>query len=218
MQEINLLQSLPKTKRNIEKRASAKDPLVVQTSKQFGQEYFDGPRDYGYGGYRYDGRWVPVAKDIIQHFDLKSGDRVLDVGCAKGFLVKDLLSECPGLEVFGLDISWYAVTHCEPEVVGRLHVGDARDLPFPDNSFDCVLSLNTLHNFQRPKVVKAVAEIQRVCKGSKSFIQVDSYRNPTEKKIFESWVLTAEYHDYPDEWIKIFNEAEYTGDYYWTIL
>lgn len=218
MQEINLLRGLPQTERNIESRASAKDARVVEISKQFGKDYFDGPRDYGYGGYRYDGRWVPVARDIIHHFDLKPGDRVLDVGCAKGFLVKDLMSVCPGLEVFGLDISDYAITHCEPEVVGRLHVGDARTLPFPDNSFDCVLSINTLHNFQRPNVVEAVAEIQRVCKGSKSFIQVDSYLTPEQKALFESWVLTAEYHDYPDEWIKLFKEAGYTGDYYWTIL
>lgn len=218
MQEINLLQSLPKTKRNIEKRASAKDEEVIKISKQFGQEYFDGPRDYGYGGYRYDGRWVPVAKDIIQHFDLKAGDRVLDVGCAKGFLVKDLMAVCPGLEVFGIDISKYALMNCEPEVVGRLHLGTATDLPFPNDSFDCVLSINTLHNFQRPEVMKAVAEVQRVCKRDKSFIQVDSYRTPQEKELFESWVLTAEYHDYPDEWMRLFKEAGYTGDYYWTIV
>lgn len=218
MKEINLLQGLPKTKRNIEKRAAGKDPKVVEISKQFGKEYFDGSRDYGYGGYRYDGRWVPVAQDIVRHFGLKSGDRVLDVGCAKGFLVKDLMSVCPGLEVFGLDISHYALTHCEKEVIGRLHLGTAKDLPFPDNSFDCVISLNTLHNFKRHDVIKAVSEIERVSKGSKSFIQVDSYNTPQEKELFESWVLTAEYHDYPEEWLKLFQEAGYTGDYYWTIL
>lgn len=218
MKEINLLRALPQTQRNIEKRAAAKDSSVIQISKQFGQEYFDGARDYGYGGYRYDGRWVPVAKDIIQHFGLKAGDRVLDVGCAKGFLVKDLMATCSGIEVFGLDVSRYALMHCEPEVVGRLHLGDARTLPFPDNSFDCVVSLNTLHNFKRPDVVKAVAEIQRVCKGNKSFIQVDSYRTSEQKELFENWVLTAEYHDYPNEWMKVFEESGYTGDYYWTIV
>ena len=96
--------------------------------------YWDGPREYGYGGYRYDGRWRPVARDIIAHFGLKPGMRVLDVGCGKGFLVKDLMLECPGLEAFGLDISHYALMHCEPEVVGRLHLGSAESLPFPDGS------------------------------------------------------------------------------------
>ena len=217
MQEINLLRALPRSKRNIQARQQAKNPDVISISKQFGEMYFDGPRDYGYGGYRYDGRWLPVAKDMIDHFNLKSGDRVLDVGCAKGFLVKDLMTACPGLEVFGIDISEYALKHCEPEVVGRLHLGSADALPFPDGSFDAVISLNTLHNFPRKGVVTALRELQRVSKG-KGFLQVDSYHTPEQKEIFEDWVLTAEFHDFPDEWIKLFNQAEYTGDYYWTVL
>ena len=101
MAEFNLLRALPNTKRNIWKRSDAKDASVVAIAKQFGEMYFDGPREYGYGGYRYDGRWRPVARDIIAHFGLKPGMRVLDVGCAKGFLVKDLMQEAPGLEAFG---------------------------------------------------------------------------------------------------------------------
>ncbi len=217
MPEINLLKALPAVKRNVQARLNAKDPEVVRISKQFGQMYFDGPRDYGYGGYRYDGRWIPVAKDMVRHFALKAGDRVLDVGCAKGFLVKDLMQVCPGLEVFGLDISEYALMHCEPEVVGRLHLGNANHLPFPDNSFDAVISLNTIHNFQRDGVLKSLQEIQRVSNG-KAYIQVDSYHNAEEKALFEDWVLTAEFHDYPEGWIRLFNEAGYTGDYNWTVV
>lgn len=217
MAEIDLLQALPKTKRNIQKRMEGKDPNVVAISKQYGHMYFDGPREYGYGGYRYDGRWVPVAKDIINYYKLKPGDRVLEIGCAKGFLVKDIINVCPGIEAFGLDISEYALMHCEPEVAGRLHLGSADRLPFPDKSFDCVLALNVLHNLNRERLIIALQEIQRVSKG-KAFIQVDSYYTPQQKEIFESWVLTAEFHDYPDNWVKIFNEAGYTGDYYWTII
>jgi SAM-dependent methyltransferase len=217
MAEVDLLRALPKTKRNIQMRKDAKDPAVVAISKQYGEMYFDGPRDYGYGGYRYDGRWVPVARDIVAHFNLKHGMRVLDIGCAKGFLVKDLLQVCPGLEVFGLDVSLYALMHCEPEVVGRLHLGTAERLPFPDNSFDCVLSLNTVHNFLRERAIKVMQEIQRLSSG-KAFVQVDSYHTPEQKEIFESWVLTAEFHDYPDAWKDLFFEAGYTGDYYWTII
>ena len=217
MAEIELLRALPKTTRNIQKRLEAKDPSVIVCAKQYGQMYFDGPREYGYGGYRYDGRWIPVAKDIINHFRLKPGDRVLDVGCAKGFLVKDLMKVCPGLEVFGVDISEYALKHCESEVVGRLHLGSADRLPFPDNSFDCVLSLNTIHNFARDRAIKAMSEIQRLS-GGKAFVQVDSYYTPQQKEIFESWVLTAEFHDYPENWVKVFKESGYTGDYYWTIV
>jgi len=217
MNEIDLLRALPRVKRNIQMRKDAKDPAVVAISKQYGEMYFDGPREYGYGGYRYDGRWVPVARDIVAHFGLQPGMRVLDVGCAKGFLVKDLMTVCPGLEAFGLDISLYALMNCERDVVGRLHLGSAERLPFPDSSFDCVLCLNTVHNFPRPRAIKVMQEIQRVS-GGRAFVQVDSYRTPEQKEIFESWVLTAEFHDYPDGWISLFSAAGYTGDYFWTII
>lgn len=215
--EIDLLARLPKPKRNVAARGAAKTPEVVSKSREYGFEYFDGPREYGYGGYRYDGRWVPIAEDIVAHFDLKHGNRVLDVGCGKGFLVKDLMAVCPGLQVFGLDISEYALKHCEPEIIGRLHLGSADRLPFPDKSFDAVISINTIHNLERPQVLQALQEIERLAPG-RGFVQVDSYRTPEQKKLFETWVLTAKYHDYPGGWIDTFREAGYTGDYFWTIV
>jgi len=217
MRHIQLLDSLPKPKRNIEKRLESKDPKVIAIAKQYGQLYWDGPRDYGYGGYYYDGRWRSVAKDIIDIYELRDGHRILDVGCGKGFLLKDLLLENKNLNIFGLDISQYAINNSEEEVFGRIHLGTAESLPFPDNSFDFVISLNTIHNFKRNNAIKAVKEIERVSKG-KSFIQVDSYYNEKQKEIFESWVLTAEYYDYPEEWLKLYKEAGYTGDYDWTII
>jgi ubiquinone/menaquinone biosynthesis C-methylase UbiE len=215
--EIQLLSALPKPKRNIAARATAKTPEVIAKSREYGFEYFDGPRDYGYGGYRYDGRWVPVAHDIVKHFGLKAGDRVLDVGCGKGFLVKDLLKACPGLEAFGLDISEYALMHCEPEVIGRLHLGSCVKLPFPDRSFAAVVAINTIHNVERADVIRSLKEIERLAPG-RAFVQVDSYRTPEQKALFEEWVLTAKHHDYPQGWIALFREAGYTGDYYWTIV
>jgi ubiquinone/menaquinone biosynthesis C-methylase UbiE len=217
MTEVNLLARLPKSKRNVNARAEAKTAEIIAISRQYGELYFDGPRTYGYGGYRYDGRWIPVAEDLVKHFNLKPGNRVLDVGCAKGFLVKDLMTVCPGLHAFGLDISEYAVMQCEPEVVGRLHLGTADKLPFPDKSFDAVVSLNTVHNLERADAVHAVREIERLAPG-RGFIQVDSYRTPRQREAFLEWVLTAKFHDYPDGWLKLFAEAGYTGSYYWTII
>ena len=143
--------------------------------------------------------------------------RVLDIGCAKGFLIKDLIRQCPGLEVFGLDISEYALLNCEPEVLGRLHLGSADKLPFPSKSFDLVLSINTLHNLKNERVIKALKEIERVSKNN-SFIQVDSYFTQAQKEKFESWVLTAEFHDFPEGWLNLFQKAGYTGDYFWTVV
>lgn len=217
MAEVDLLRSLPKPKRNIQKRLEAKDPAVVAIAKQYGEMYWDGPREYGYGGYSYDGRWRSVARDIIDNYNLKPGMKVLDIGCGKGFLVKDLMLECPGLEVFGLDISAYAITTAPRELVGRIHLGTAEKLPFADDSFDCVISLNTIHNFPRPRAVNAIAQMERVSKGC-SFLVVDSYLTQEQKEIFESWVLTAEFHDFPDGWLQVFKEAGYQGDWNWTII
>jgi len=217
MAEIDLLRALPKAKRNIQKRKDAKDPAVVAVAREYGDKYFDGPREYGYGGYRYDGRWIPVSRDIVTHFNLRPGMRVLDVGCAKGFLVKDLMKVCPGLEVFGLDISCYALMNCEPEVVGRLHLGTAERLPFPNRSFDCVLCINTVHDLPRSRAIGVLREIERVS-GGRAFVQVDSFYTHEQKEIFESWVLTAQYYDFPNGWKKLFQEAGYSGDYFWTII
>lgn len=214
--EVNLVRALPKTKRNIQAREEAKDPEVVRISKEFGEMYFDGPRDYGYGGYKYDGRWVPVAHDIIAHFGLKPGMRVLDAGCAKGFLVKDLRDACPGLEVTGLEISDYAIENAHPDAKPYLVQGTIEDMPF-DQPFDAVLCLDTVHNLPRPRAKTALQEIQRLS-GGRAYVRVDSYRTPEQKAIFESWVLTAEFHGYPDEWRALFKEAGYSGDYSWTII
>ena len=217
MGEIDLLRALPTSNRNLTQRAHAKSPEHIAVARQYGEMFFDGPREYGYGGYRYDGRWLPVARDIVAHFGLGPGDRVLDVGCGKGFLVKDLMETCPGLDAFGLDISEYALMHCEPEVVGRLQLGSADRLPFADDSLAAVLSIDTVHNLPRKRAVLAVREIERLAPG-RGFIRVDSYRTVEQRKVFLDWVLTAEYHDYPEGWLELFREAGYTGDYDWTII
>lgn len=214
--EVNLLARYPRAKRNVKARLGNKEENR-RVALQFGREYFDGTREQGYGGYRYDGRWLPIAEDIVRHFGLKAGDRILDVGCGKGFLVKDLMKACPGLEAFGIDISEYAVTNCEPEVAGRLRVGNATHLPFPDNSFQAVISINTIHNLERAGCVQALREMQRLAPG-RGYVQVDAYRNPEERQIFEDWMLTARTYGTPDAWREILRDAGYTGDYFWTIL
>jgi ubiquinone/menaquinone biosynthesis C-methylase UbiE len=215
MARVDLLRSLPKSRRNVAARAEAKTAEHIRISREYGEIYFDGPREFGYGGYQYDGRWRPVARDIVDHFRLSPGERVLDVGCAKGFLVKDLLEL--GIDAYGLDISHYALLKCEPEVIGRLHQGSADALPFPDGSFSAVLSVNTIHNLSRERCVAALREIQRVASG-RAFVQVDSYRTPEEAAFFESWVLTAQHHDYPEGWERLFRDSGYSGDWDWTIF
>ncbi len=216
MREFNLLSTYPKAIRNLSKRKEGQ-AQNRELAKQFGFEYFDGTREQGYGGYVYDGRWVPIAKKIVEHFNLKAGDRVLDIGCAKGFLIKDLLDVCPGLQVQGMEISSYAIENCHPDVQGKIIQGSADVLPFEDGSFQAVLCINVLHNLDRERCLKAVREIERVA-GGRSYIQVDAYRNEAERELFMDWVLTAVTFGTPDFWRELFSEANYSGDYFWTIL
>lgn len=215
--EIDLLAKYPKVKRDLTARLEAKSEEARAIGRRFDFDYFDGDRNYGYGGFTYQERfWQPVVPDLISHFNLTSESRVLDVGCAKGFFLHDLQEALPGIEIHGVDISEYAIQNSIETVRQNLKVGDARKLEFEDKSFDFVMSINTIHNLNREDCVKALKEIQRVS-GGKSFITVDAYRNEIEKEHMEAWNLTALTMMSVSEWVDFFAEVGYSGDYYWFI-
>ena len=215
MKEVNLLDRYPRVKRDIESRAAAV-PGQRAVARRFGREYFDGDRGQGYGGYRYDGRWRPVAEQIRDFYGLGAGARILDVGCAKGFLLHDLAAVIPGVTVAGLDISPYAIAGAMEDVRRFLVVGSADALPFATGAFDLVISINTAHNLERERCVRAIRELERVSRRFK-YLQVDSYRTAEERQKFERWQLTALTHFDPEGWRRLFEEAGYSGDYSWTI-
>lgn len=181
-------------------------------AKQFGRDYWDGDRKYGYGGYNYDGRWRVVAEEMAAHYALKPGMKVLDVGCGKGFLLHELTQVVPGLEVTGLDISQYGIDNSKAEIRPFLQQGLAQELPYTDNSFDLVYSIGTLHNLYIHDLKRAVQHIERVSKG-KSYIMVESYRNEEEKANLLYWQLTCESFYTPQEWEWLYKEWSYTGDW-----
>lgn len=185
---------------------------AAQKAKLWAYDYWDGDRRIGYGGYHYDGRWEKVARAMVDHYGLKAGDRILDVGCGKGFLLYDFTRVVPGIEVAGLDISAYAIENAKEEVKPYLQVGHARELPFDERSFDLVISINTLHNLYCMDLFQALAEIQRVGKRDK-YICVESYRNETEKVNLLYWQLTCEMFCTPEEWQWWFEKAGYNGDH-----
>lgn len=190
-----------------------------EIAKRFGREYFDGTRDQGYGGYRYNPRfWMGVAEDLRDAYGIGAGTRVLDVGCAKGFLLHDLRQVTPGVEVFGLDVSKYAILNSMEDVRPRLVRGTAERLPFPDHAFDVVLCINTIHNLPLDLCKQAVREIERVKKpGGHSYIQVDSWLSEQQRIDFLNWQLTAQTFFAPEEWRALFSACGYTGDYFWTL-
>ena len=218
MKKFNLLQTPEKLLRDTSLRSKNKAQNKLQALK-FGQEYFDGAREQGYGGYHYDGRWVSVAKRLAKRYRLSSKSNFLDVGCAKGFLMHDLTDICPGINVRGIDISTYARESAWGEMKSQIDIGSCVSLPYPDDYFDASVAINSIHNVAENDCVKALAELTRVTKNKNNiFVQVDAFSNETELQLFEEWVLTAKTYKKPADWIKLFKKVGYQGDYFWTIL
>jgi ubiquinone/menaquinone biosynthesis C-methylase UbiE len=215
--EIDLLANYPRARRDVEARGAEKTEEDRRIARQFGREFFDGERRHGYGGFNYLPRfWQPVVPDLQRHFGLRAGMRVLDVGCAKGFMLHDLQTLIPGLQIAGVDVSGYAIEHAMESVRDQLQVADARELPFADASFDVVISINTIHNLERDDCAQALREIERVGRG-RAFVTVDAWRNEEERERMMAWNLTAKTIMSVDEWVAFFAEAGYGGDYYWFI-
>ena len=215
--EIDLLANYPRTKRNVEERGQTKTEEVRAIARRFGKEFFDGSRETGYGGFSYHPRfWQPVVPTFQSHFGLKAGDSVLDVGCAKGFMMHDMAELIPGLTVKGVDISDYAIANALPDMKPHVQVANATKLPFPDKSFDVVICINTVHNLEREACGVALREIERVARRG-AFVTVDAYRDDDERRRMEAWNLTARTMMHVDEWKAFFASVGYTGDYYWFI-
>lgn len=215
--EIDLLVNYPKSKRNVEDRGQTKTEEDRSIARRFGKEFFDGDRSQGYGGFNYFPRfWQPVVPTLQDHFALTAGSSLLDVGCAKGFMLHDLAELIPGITVKGIDVSEYAIEHAMEDVRPHVQVADSRALPFADRSFDVVISINTVHNLSRDECGQALREIERVARG-KAYITVDAYRTEEERERMFAWNLTAQTIMHVDEWKAFFDEVGYTGDYYWFI-
>ena len=213
--EINLLVNYPKTKRDVKERGNTKTGEDRTIARKFGKDFFDGDRKHGYGGFEYLPRfWKPVIPTFKEHFNLDSTSSLLDIGCAKGFMLYDLIQIIPGITVSGVDISEYAIENAIDSIKPHVQVANAMNLPFEDNSFDVVIAINTLHNLEKEDFAVALREVERVSRKG-SFVTVDAFRNEEEKEAMLAWNLTAKTILSVDEWISFYDECGYSGDYYW---
>ena len=217
MPEVNLMAHYPARKGRLAER-----PVITEAdkslAKQFGRDYFDGPRRHGYGGYEYHPRfWTETVRYMKEYYRLADDAAILDVGCAKGFMLYDFQRLMPDARLAGIDISEYAVANSLHSVKPFIRTGNAMSLDFPDRSFDLVLSINTIHNLPYQECKRSLQEIQRVSR-SNSFVMVDAYRNELERESMLGWILTAETVLHVDEWRKLFASAGYQGDYSWWVL
>lgn len=181
-------------------------------AREYEFDYWDGDRRYGYGGYKYDGRWKVVAEKLIDIYKLKPNAKILDVGCGKAYLLYELKKLIPKAEVVGFDISKHGIGDAPDLVKPYLFNYKAQDLyPWGDKYFDLVISITTLHNLHLYELETAVTEIERV--GKDKYIMVEAWRNDEELFNLECWALTANLLLTPQEWIWFYSKCGYTGDY-----
>ena len=215
--EIDLLKNYPRPKRNLDKRLLDKSPEVVKVAREFGEQFFDGDRKFGYGGFGYNAKyWENVVKDFVEYYNLPSNAKILDVGCAKGYMLYDFKRQFPQMQMFGIDISKYAIENSHPEVKNYLQVGNAKKLEFEDNYFDLVISINTIHNLELEDCITSIKEISRVSKVN-SFLTVDAFKSDEEKERMFKWNLTAKTIMSVSDWKETFKKIGYDGDFYWFI-
>ena len=181
-------------------------------AKEYEFDYWDGDRRYGYGGYKYDGRWKVVAEKLIEIYNLQSNVKILDIGCGKAFLLYELKQLLPDAEIHGFDISNYGISVAPETIKEHLFLHSAQDkLPYENQYFDLVLSLGCFHNLRIFEIQTAISEMERV--GKNKYIMLESYRNELEQFNLQCWALTCESFFDTDEWIWVYDHFGYTGDY-----
>lgn len=200
------------TKRDYLSRMCDAKVECMKVARQFEADFWDGERRYGYGGFRYDGRWRTVAEQLVKDYGLTGDCSILDVGCGKGFLLYELQQLLPDARIVGFDISDYAIANAKDEIRDKLFIHRAQDpFPFKDHEFDLVISLTTLHNLHLPDLKMALQEMERV--GKQKYLVVEAYRTEEELFNLQCWALTCAAFFTPEEWVWLFREFCYTGDY-----
>jgi ubiquinone/menaquinone biosynthesis C-methylase UbiE len=213
--EVNLLQFYPQSKRPIDDRGNLVSEKDRAIARKFDIEYFDGDRLTGYGGYSYNPKfWTDTVAHIKEFYNLDNSAKILDIGCAKGYMMHDLSLLIPGAEIKGIDISQYAKDHAIESMKENITVCNANNLPFPDNYFDLVIAINTLHNLPMIDCKQAFREINRVTKNH-AFVMNDAWKDNEGKKAMLKWNLTALTYMSCSEWVEFFDSVGYKGNYYW---
>ena len=115
---------------------------------------------------------------MLHEYEQFSRKRVLEVGCGNAYTLAKYAEH--GAEVYGLDISETAVEISQQRfrdkgLNGDFRVGNAEEVPYDSNYFDCVCSMGVLHHIPNPE--KAVSEIYRCLKPGGRLIVMFYHRN-----------------------------------------
>lgn len=200
---------------NLRQKSSSIDVLKRLEIWEAGETYFDGERDYGYGGYNYDGRWVGFVEKLTSAYLLGPKSSLLDVGCAKGFLVHDFNNSSEVGNAVGVDISLYALlSGVRSGMHGTFLCCNSTSLPFLDNEFELAICKDTLHNILcEEEIIESLIELKRVSK--KTWIRVASYNTDNQRGVIRDWATFARSYYSTVKWHRIFKLAGYDRDYDW---
>ena len=181
MREFNLLDDYPKLSkpRHVGSGLRTIDHRIIASYRE--KDFFDGNRNYGYGGFKYDGRWQKIAHRIFKHYKLKNNSRILQIGSDKGFLLNDLKDIKPQCTVAGVEVSDYAIMKTLKKVKKYVKKSNFFELPYRDNYFDFIIAIGPVYSLNLPDAIKCLKEIKRVGKG-KSFITLGAYENDKDLK------------------------------------
>ena len=177
-------------------------------------QYYDGHRNNGYGGFKYDGRWLKILPKIIKKYKIKENAKILDLGCKKGFIMKDFKILLPNCEVWGIEDHKYPIINAEKEIKSKIIKSKYYDIPFEDNYFDFTIGFSSIYRYNFYDLVETIKEIKRVSK--KSFITLGAYSNEKNRVIFNKWSLLGTTILHEKEWIELFKLLKFSGDYYFT--
>ena len=215
MREINLLEGYPSPKkpRLVSNNLRTINHRLVATKRD--EIFYDGDREFGYGGFYYDGRWRQIAKNIIELYSLYGQEKVLQINSEKGFLLSDLKRENPNLKIYGTETSEYAIEKTEDYIRENIKFSKPHTLPFPDNYFDFVIALGVVYTQNLDYAVEILKEIVRVSKQN-CFVTLASYTTQKDYFLFRDWTLLGTTILKKSEWIKVLKSVKYYGDYYFT--
>ena len=216
MKEYNLLGSYPKpTKpRFVGKNLRTIKHRIIASKRDF--NFFDGNRNYGYGGFKYDGRWAPIAKKIISRYGLRDGSRVLHLGSEKGFLLHEILKINPKINVVGLETSQYAISKTLGTVKKKIKkIKNYCDIDKIDQKFDCIIALGVIYTLTLADAIYCIKKIQKLARGN-SFITLATYSNQEDYWLFKNWTVLGSTLLKQDEWRKVLKHCKYKGDYNFT--
>jgi len=201
-----------KTNRKVKPMSINKKIIAWQKNKEF----YDGSRQNGYGGFKYDGRWLKILPKIIKRYKLNSNSKVLEIGCKKGFLIYDLKKLIPGIKCVGIEDHKYPIKNCKKEVKKFIKLVNFTKLPFKNNSFDCVIAISSIYTYNFGDLLKIFSEINRVSKSNKNLITLASYKNMKDLEILLNWTTLSTVILKKKDWIKLFKFMKYNGDYFFT--